>query len=63
MIDEMREHEEFLRRELAEQNEICRGCPHEDDLGKEACMDCGTNTRIRDIEEELSEIEEGLEEL
>lgn len=63
MIDELREHEEFLYRELEELLGECEGCPHKHDLGKEYCIDCGIDNNIRNIEMEIKEIEEGLEEL
>ena len=47
-----------LKEDLEELYEICRGCNHEDDCGKEACDSCGNRRSINNIEMELSEMEE-----
>lgn len=62
MIDEILERRDFIQRELNEAQEECNSCPHENDLGKEACSDCGTNTRITNLENELGIIDEVMEE-
>lgn len=61
MIDEILERRDFIQRELNEAQEECNSCPRENDLGKEACSDCGTNTRIANLENELRIIDEVME--
>ena len=48
-------NEEYLKSELDELYETCSSCPHENDLGKEACDGCGINSSIRNIRMELEE--------
>lgn len=56
--DRQQEYISELEEQLQELEEECRDCPHEDDFGKEVCMDCGIRSRIFDIKIELSEMEE-----
>ncbi len=56
--DRQQEYISELEGMLQELEEECRGCPHEDDFGKEVCMDCGIRSQMFDIKIELSEMEE-----
>lgn len=48
-------NEEYIESGLDELYETCSSCPHENDLGKEACDGCGINSSIRNIRMELEE--------
>jgi len=61
MIDEILERRDFVQRSLNEAQQECSSCPHENDLGKEECSGCGTNTRIANLENELRIIDEVME--
>lgn len=56
--DRQQEYISELEEELQILEEECRDCPHEDDIGKEACMDCGIQNQKFNIKIELSEMEE-----
>ena len=56
--DRQQEYIAELEGQLQELEEECRDCPHEDDFGKEACLDCGIQNRKFEIRIELSEMEE-----